>query len=192
MSENDLPLAGIRVADFSWFGAGPIYTQTLANHGAQVVRVESQARIDGLRLSHPMPDDKHTYNVSGYYNNFNASKFSFSVNMKHPKAVDVARRLIAVSDIVAENYTPGTLEKWGLTYESICQIKPDIILVREPMQGADGPHGNFAGFGAVIVPVAGVAYLSGFPHREPVGLGTNYTDYVVNPGHAVVATLAAL
>jgi benzylsuccinate CoA-transferase BbsF subunit len=192
MSNDNLPLAGIRVADFTWFGAGPIYTQSLANHGAQVIRVESQAHIDGLRLAHPMPEGKYTWNVSGYFNNFNASKLSLALNMKHPKALDVALRLIAISDIVAENYTPGTLDRWGLTYEAMLTVKPDIILVREPMQGSGGPHGDFGGFGFVITPLAGLSHLSGFPHREAVGLGTNYTDYVINPGHAAIATLAAL
>jgi len=192
MQANRRPLEGIRVADFSWFGAGPIYTENLANHGAQVIRVESQAHIDGLRLAHPMPEGKYTFNVSGFYNNYNASKLSFTLNMKHPKALDVALRLVAVSDIVAENYTPGTLEKWGLTYQKLQEVKPDIILVREPMQGSDGPHANFAGFGAVISPLAGISHLSGSPKRVPVGLGTNYTDYVINPGHAAIATLAAL
>jgi crotonobetainyl-CoA:carnitine CoA-transferase CaiB-like acyl-CoA transferase len=192
MTADTLPLTGVRVADFTWFGAGPIYTQVLANHGAQVIRVESQAHIDGLRLAHPMPEGKYTWNVSGYYNNFNASKLSFALNMKHPKALAVALRLIAVSDIVAENYTPGTLERWGLTHDAMLAVKPDIILVHEPMQGAGGPHGDFGGFGFVITPLAGLSHLSGFRHREPVGLGTNYTDYVINPGHAVIATLAAL
>ncbi len=192
MSDNDLPLAGIRVTDFTWFGAGPICTEILANHGAQVIRVESQTRIDGLRVAHPMPEEKYSFNVSGYYNNFNASKLSFTLNMKHPKALDVALRLVSISDIVAENYTPGTLEKWGLTYEAMLAVKPDIIFVREPMQGAGGPHGSFAGFGVVIAPLTGLNHLSGFPHREPVGLGTQYTDYVINPGHAAIATLAAL
>ena len=192
MQANRLPLEGIRVADFCWFGAGPIYTESLANHGAQVIRVESQAHIDGLRLAHPMPEGKYTFNVSGYYNNYNASKLSFTLNMKHPKALDVALRLVAISDIVTENYTPGTLEKWGLTYQKLQEIKPDIILVREPMQGSDGPHAKFGGFGAVISPLAGLSHLTGSPERVPVGLGTNYTDYVINPGHTIIATLAAL
>jgi len=192
MQTSRLPLEGIRVADFTWFGAGPIYTQILANHGAQVIRVESQARIDGLRVAHPMPEGRYTLNVSGYYNNFNASKLSFTLNMKHPKTLDVALRLVAVSDIVAENYTPGTLEKLGLTYQRLQEANPNIIMVRAPMQGSDGPHANFSGFGAVISPLAGISHLSGSPQRAPVGLGTNYTDYVINPGHAVIATLAAL
>jgi crotonobetainyl-CoA:carnitine CoA-transferase CaiB-like acyl-CoA transferase len=192
MQANRLPLEGIRVADFTWFGAGPIYTEILANHGAQVVRVESQAHIDGLRAAHPMPEEKYTLNVSGYYNNYNASKLSFTLNMKHPKAPAVALRLVAVSDIVAENYTPGTLEKWGFTYQRLQEVRPGIIMVRAPMQGSDGPHADFSGFGAVISPLAGISHLTGSPRRAPVGLGTNYTDYVINPGHAVIATLAAL
>ena len=192
MQTNRLPLESIRVADFTWFGAGPIYTQILANHGAQVIRVESQARIDGLRVAHPMPEGRYTLNVSGYYNNFNASKLSFTLNMKHPKTLDVALRLVAVSDIVAENYTPGTLEKLGLTYQRLQEVRPGIIMVRAPMQGGDGPHADFSGFGAVISPLAGISHLTGSPQRAPVGLGTNYTDYVINPGHAVIATLAAL
>jgi benzylsuccinate CoA-transferase BbsF subunit len=192
MTKNDQPLAGIRVTDFTWFGAGPIYTEMLASHGAQVVRVESMSRFDGLRAAHPMPEGKYSLNVSGFYNNFNAGKLSLTINMKHPKASEVAHRLIARSDIVAENYTPGTLEKWGLTYDKLCELRPGIIVVREPMQGLEGPHRDYAGFGAVIAPLAGIAHLSGFPHRDPVGLGTNYTDYVVNPGHAFIATLAAL
>jgi len=193
MAEDRLPLKGIRVADFTWFGAGPIFTQILAHYGAQVIRVESQTRLDGLRIAMPMPKDKPpTVNMSGYFNNFNANKLSVTINMGTEKGRELALRLIAKSDIVAENYTPGTLEKWGLGYERILQVKPDIIMVREPMQGLTGPHRDFAGFGAVITPLSGLSYLSGFPHRPPVGLGTNYTDYVVNPGHAVIATLAAL
>ena len=193
MASDDLPLSGVRVADFTWFGAGPIFTQALAHYGAEVIRVESQVRLDGLRFTQPMPKDRPPgINLSGYFNNFNAGKLSITINLNSEKGRELALRLIAVSDIVAENYTPGTFEKWGLSYERILQVKPDIIMVREPMQGASGPHRDFAGFGAVITPLAGISHLSGFPHRPPVGLGTNYTDYVVNPGHALIATLAAL
>ncbi|MBI1886508.1 MAG: CoA transferase [Chloroflexi bacterium] len=191
-TDYNLPLAGIRVADFTWFGAGPIYTEVLANYGAEVIRVESQARLDGLRLMHPMPPERSGINLSGYFNNFNPSKLSLSLNLRTEKGRDVALKLIEVSDVVAENFTPGTFEKWGFTYERMLEVNPDVIFVREPMQGLNGPHRDFAGFGALITPLAGVNHLSGFPERQPLGLGTNYTDYVVNPGHAVIATLAAL
>jgi crotonobetainyl-CoA:carnitine CoA-transferase CaiB-like acyl-CoA transferase len=192
MQANKLPLEGIRVADFSWFAAGPVYTEILANHGAQVIRIESQSRIDGLRVLHPQPEGKYGWNTGGWYNNCNASKLSFTVSMRYPKALEVVLRLIAKSDIVVENYTPGTVEKWGLTYEKMLEVKPDIIFVREPMQGSDGPQADYAGFGAVIAPLAGINYLTGPPDRPPIGLGTQYTDYVINPGHATIATLAAL
>jgi benzylsuccinate CoA-transferase BbsF subunit len=193
MSETaTLPLAGIRVADFSWFGAGPIAGQTLATFGAEVIRVESEAHLDGLRTTQPVPPGKEGPNVSGYYNNFNAQKLSFTLNLGHPKAREVALRLIARSDIFLENYTPRVAEKWGLTYEDVVKVKPDIIYVQMPMQGSTGPHRDFLGFGGIIAPVAGYSYLAGWPDRPPVGLGTNYPDYVINPGHAVVAILAAL
>lgn len=191
-AEGRLPLAGIRVADFSWFGAGPICGQVLANFGAEVIRVESESHPDGLRSTQPVPPGKSGLNVSGYYNNFNASKLSFTLNLGHPKARDLALRLIAKSDVVLENYTPRVMEKWGLTDEAIFAANPQVIVVHMPMQGSTGPHRDFLGFGGVLAPLSGFSYLAGFPHHKPVGLGTNYPDYVVNPGHATVAVLAAL
>src|SRR3712207_4015121 len=103
MAETDTPpLAGIRVADFSWFGAGPIAGLTLATFGAEVIRVESEAHMDGLRMTQPVPPGKEGPNVSGYYNNFNAGKLSFTLNLGHPRARDVALRLIARSDVMLE------------------------------------------------------------------------------------------
>ena len=188
-----LPLAGVRVADFSWFGAGPIAGQILANHGAEVIRVESEAHVDGLRIAAPLkPGVTGSYNVSGYYNNFNANKLSLTLNMGKPQARELALKLIAKCDVVMENYTPRVFEKWGLTYEAMCDVNPAVIFARLPMQGVTGPHRDFLGFGAVLTPLAGISYLSGIPHRPPVGLGTNYPDYVINPGHVAIAILAAL
>jgi benzylsuccinate CoA-transferase BbsF subunit len=192
MSERKLPLTGIRVADFSWYGAGPIGTQTLAWYGAEVIRVESEARVDGLRVTQPAPVGKSGYNVSGYYNNFNSNKLSFTLNMSRPEAREIALRLIARSDIVVENYQAGVFEKWGLSYEEMCKVKPDIIFARMPVAGTTGPHRDFSAFGAVMTPITGISHLSGFPDRPPIGVGTNYPDYVINPGHQVVAVLAAL
>lgn len=192
MTQGQLPLEGIRVADFSWYGAGPICAAVLAHHGAQVIKVESETRPDGLRTAQPIAEGKTGYNVSGYFNNFNANKLSVTLNLKDPKAREVALRLVAVSDIAIENYTPATFDGWNFTYETFRQAKPDIIYLRAPMQGLWGPHRDFAGFGAIMTPFAGMSFLSGFPHRPPIGLGTNYTDYVINPGQEVVAIMAAL
>ena len=187
-----LPLNGIRVADLSWFGAGPIAGAVFANLGAEVIRVESASHLDGLRMAQPVPNGLTSPNVSGYYNNFNAGKLSFTLNMKHPQARAVALDLLAHCDVMIENYTPRVMERWGLTYADVAAVNPGIIYANMPMQGIWGPHRDFLGFGAVLAPLTGFTYLTGWPDRTPVGLGTNYPDYVVNPGHCVIAVLAAL
>lgn len=187
-----LPLTGIRVADFSWFGAGPIAGLAFANLGAEVIRVESESHLDGLRKAQPVPPGMEGPNVSGYYNNFNAGKKSFTLNFSHPGARAVALDLIATCDVLIENYTPRVMEKWGLTYADAVQVNPQIIYANMPMQGSWGPHRDFLGFGGVLTPVTGFTYLAGWPDRTPIGLGTNYPDYCINPGHCVIAVLAAL
>jgi crotonobetainyl-CoA:carnitine CoA-transferase CaiB-like acyl-CoA transferase len=191
------PLEGIRVADFSWYGAGPIAANTLATFGAEVVRIESEIRIDGLRLGHPfaMNEDgtfKTGYNVSGYFNNFNAGKLSMQLNVNSAKGQAVAYRLVEKSDIFLTNVTPRVVDKWNVGYDRLKAINPRIIAAYAPMQGMEGPHRDFLGFGAVLTPVTGLSEMSGLPTRRPIGIGTNYPDYVVNPGHTVTAILAAL
>lgn len=192
-----LPLEGLRVADFSWFGAGPIAAETLATFGAEVVRVESETHVDSLRVVHPFamnPDGtfKSGYNVSGYFNNFNAGKLSVTLNMNTEKGREIGHRIIAQSDIFLTNFTPRVVGKWKLGYETLRELRPDIIAAYAPMQGLEGPHRDYLGFGAVLTPVTGISYMSGHPYRGPIGVGTNYPDYVINPGHTVTAILAAL
>ena len=186
------PLSGIKVADFSWFGAGPICAENLATFGATVVRVESEAHIDGLRGVAPFPPGKTGYNVSGYFNNYNAGKLDLTLNLGTARGKQLAEKLIAWADIFITNFTPRIIERWGLLYDELVKLHPDIIAVYQPMQGYDGPHKDFMGFGAVLSPITGYNELCGFPNRPPMGLGTNYPDYVINPGHTLVAILAAL
>ncbi len=191
------PLDGIRVADFSWFGAGPIATQTLCTFGAEVIRVESETKIDSLRVVHPfaLNEDgsfKTGYNVSGYFNNFNAGKLGIQLNLNTEKGQEIGYRIIEKSDIFLSNFTPRVIEKWNLKYEQIRNVNPKIIAAYQPMQGLEGPHRDYLGFGAVLTPVTGISYMSGFPDRPPIGVGTNYPDYVINPGHTITAVLAAL
>ena len=191
------PLEGLRVGDFSWFGAGPIAGNTLAQFGAEVIRVESEAKLDGLRRGHPFamnPDGtfKEGYNVSGYFNNYNCGKLSLQLNLNVEKGQEIAYRLIEKCDIFLTNFTPRVVEKWNLTYKQLSRVNPRLIAAYAPMQGMEGPHRDFLGFGAVLTPVTGLSEMSGFPNRPPFGIGTNYPDYVVNPGHTVTAMLAAL
>jgi benzylsuccinate CoA-transferase BbsF subunit len=187
-----LPLEGVKVADFSWFGAGPICGEHLATYGATVIRIESETKIDALRTVAPFATGKTGYNVSGYFNNFNASKLGILLNLNTDEGKKIAHRIIEWADVFLTNITPRVIERWGLTYEEISKVNPQIIGAYQPMQGYDGPHKDFLGFGAVLTPITGYNHLSGFPDRPPFGLGTNYPDYVINPGHTLIGILAAL
>ena len=149
----------------------------------------------GLRSrSRRTPDgtNKTGYNVGGYFNNFNAGKLSMQLNLSTEKGKEFAQRLIEKSDIFVTNFTPRIIERWRLSYDIISKTNPRIIASYAPMQGLSGPHKDFLGFGAVLTPVTGISELSGFPDRRPIGVGTNYPDYVINPGHTITAVLAAL
>lgn len=187
-------LENLRVLDFGAVGVGPICAMILGHFGAQVIKIESQVRPDPLRSAAPIkPGREQTeLNASGYFNNFNSNKLSLTLDMSNEAARAVALDLVAVSDVVVENFKPGVLEKWGLGYDRLLEVNPNIIMTRLPMAGSTGPHRSFGGYGRVITPVAGLHYLSGFPDRPPVGIGTNYADFVVNPGHGAVGALAAL
>jgi benzylsuccinate CoA-transferase BbsF subunit len=185
-------LAGLRVLDFCWIGAGALVTQTLALHGAEVIKIESRARPDNLRVAPPVRPGTSGLDASGYFASRNASKKSFALNMNHPAAVSVARRLARASSVVTSNFRPGVMERWGLSYQELSAGQPDLIYLTMPMQGATGPHSRYAGFGSTIAALSGLVAPSGLPGRVPVGTGTHYPDHVPNPGHALVALLAAL
>ncbi|MBI5283711.1 MAG: CoA transferase [Chloroflexi bacterium] len=186
------PLSGLKVADFSWFGAGPICGENLASFGATVVRVESESHPDGLRGVAPFAAGKTGYNVSGYFNNYNAGKLDLTLNLNTDLGRNILLKLVAWCDIFLTNHTPRVIERWNISYDELKKVNPQLIGVYQPMQGFEGPHRYFMGFGAVLGPITGYSYLSGFPHRPPMGLGTNYPDYVINPGHTLVGILAAL
>lgn len=187
-----LPLEGVRMADFTWIGAGSYTTKLLADFGAEVIKVESSTRLDSLRSTAPFKDGVPGVNRSGYFADRNTSKRSMTLNLKHPKAPELARALIARSDIVANNFTPGTMERFGLGYRDVIAFKPDIIYISMSMQGAAGPDAGYVGFGLTIGALTGMHFLSGPPDRAPAGTGTNYPDHVPNPAHGAFALLAAL
>ena len=189
---SKLPLAGIRVTDFTWIGAGSYTTKLLADFGAEVIKIESSTRMDSLRSTAPFKDRIPGINRSGYFADRNTSKRSIRLNLKHPEAPAIARDLIATSDVVANNFTPGTLEKFGLGYGDVAKFKPDIIYVAMSMQGGAGPDAKYVGFGLTIAALTGLQYLSGQPDRPPAGTGTNYPDHVPNPCHGAFAVLSAI
>ncbi|HTE14350.1 MAG TPA: CoA transferase [Burkholderiales bacterium] len=187
-----LPLEGIRVVDFCWIGAGSFTTKIFADMGADVIKIESSTRLDSLRRAAPYKDGKPGINRSGYFADRNTSKRGVTVNMKHPRALDLIKKLIIRSDIIANNFTPGVMERFGIGYAEVRAIKPDIIYLSMSMQGSEGPERDYRGTGGSIGALTGLQYLSGLPGRVPAGTGTNYPDHIPNPCHAAFALLAAL
>ncbi len=187
-----LPLAGLRVADFCWIGAGSYTTKIFGDLGADVIKIETSTRLDSLRLAGPYKDGKPGVNRSGYFADRNTSKRGITIDMKHPKALGVIRKLIAQSDIVANNFAAGVMEKFGLGYEDCKKLRADVIYIGMSMQGSRGPQRDFRGTGSSIAALTGIQELSGLPGRVPAGTGTNYPDHLPNPCHAAFALLAAL
>lgn len=192
MNRKRLPFEGIRVLDFTWVTAGPKVTAVLGNMGAQVIKVESLRRLDLSRGRPPFPEGKSGINVSISWVLRNVGKLSITLNMSKPKAVDIAKKLISISDIVIDNMTGEVMERWGLGYENLVKIKPDIIMVRMPVMGSIGPYRDYGAYGMGVEAISGIKMISGYPDQMPVGTGEAYPDVGPNPRHALVALLAAL
>lgn len=184
-------LEGVKVADFSWVGVGPLSVKYLADHGATVVHIESTTHPETLRLAPPFRDNIPGINRSGFFANYNTSKYGVSLNLAHPKGREIARRLIMWADIVAESYTPGVMARWGLDYESVRRFKPEVIYLSTCQMGQTGPHAGHPGYGTALSALAGFYHITGWPDREPAGPYGAYTDFL-NFRLGGIAILAAL
>jgi len=186
-------LEGIVVCDFSWVGAGPITTNVLGQCGAEVIKIESMKRPDILRKDGPFKDGiAEGFERSGYFANRNPNKRCISLNMKHPKARDIAVGLIKRSDIIINNFRVGQMEKWKLGWEDVSEINPRIIYVTMSLQGTSGPHKSYMGFGVNLNALCGLTARASFSGERPFGTGTNYTDHVMVPCHTLFGIMAAL
>lgn len=185
------PFAGLRVADFAWVGVGPTVSKYLADHGAEVIRIESSTYPESLRRVGPFVDNIPGIDRSGYYANFNSSKLGASVNLKHPRGPELARRLALACDVVTESFTPGTMARFGLDYATLSAERPDLVMISMPLYGQTGPWSHYSGFGHVLQGAAGFNHLTGWPDGPPIGTGTAYTDFLV-PHIAAVGLIAAL
>lgn len=182
---------GIKVADFSWSVAGPIVTKCLADHGAFVVRVESATHLDAIRTTRPYKDNIPGTNRAGFYAAYNNNKYGITLNLNHPKGLNVAKRIVAWADIVAESFLPGTMERWGLGYEKLRKVNPSVIMFSTTNQGQNGPHAHHRGFGYHLTSLAGFVHLTGWSDRGPSMISVAYTD-IVSHYFAVAAVVAAL
>ena len=182
---------GIKVADFTWVGVGPITVKNLADHGATVVHIESHTHLDTLRMTPPFKDGVAGVNNSAFMADYNTSKYGVSLDVNKPKGVEIARKLILWADVVAESFSPRAMAKWGLDYETIRKLKPDIIYYSASQQGHGGPHSGFIGFGMMMASLSGYAHLTGWPDRDPATPYGAYTDFI-SPFFGSAALVAAL
>jgi crotonobetainyl-CoA:carnitine CoA-transferase CaiB-like acyl-CoA transferase len=186
-----LPLDDVKVLDFMWALAGPGTTRTLADYGATVVRVESSNRIDGARTVGPFHENKAANDGSGLFGTYNAGKLGLALDLNKPHARDVVLDLVRWADVVCESFSPKAMRAWGLDYESLRQVKPEIIMLSSCLMGQTGPTSKFVGFGNMAAAVSGFYNLCGWADRPPSGPFAAYTDYIA-PRFGAVSVLAAL
>jgi benzylsuccinate CoA-transferase BbsF subunit len=190
--KRDGIFSGLKILAFCWAVVGPLTMKFFADHGATVIRVETSKRPCTMRSSAPYKDNKPGLNRGGYFNYFNSNIYSLSLNMQHPEGLKIAKKLVAATDVFMENYTPGVIEKWGLSYEELKKIKPDVIMLRQSGYGSQGPYKNLPAFGMVLTPIAGLPNFIGWPGKEPLPVGVSaYTD-CISPRYAVTSLIAAL
>src|ERR1700730_16620708 len=146
---SDLPLSDLKVVDLSWVVAGPVIGRALADYGARVVRVESGTRVETARVVGPFHGGKTGVENSALYGNVNAGKLGLALDLSVESAREVVRDLVRWADVLIEAFTPGVMTRWGLDYEALRQIKPDLIMLSTSLMGGTGPYSSFAGYGNV-------------------------------------------
>ncbi len=186
-----LPLAGIKVADFSWIGVGPITAKALADHGAEVVHVETLNPADRLRLVGPFKDNVAGINRCQFFASFNTSKLSLGLDLKKPEGLEVAKRLIQWADVCLDSFTAGTMADLGLGYDVVRALNPSIIMASTCLMGQTGPAARLGGYGYHAAAVSGFFEVTGWDDRPPGGPFNAYTDTIA-PRFLATTLLAAL
>jgi benzylsuccinate CoA-transferase BbsF subunit len=186
------PFEGLNVLDFTWAGVGPLTANYLAFYGATVIKLEFQKRPDVMRTLAPFKDGKPGLERSYHFSYVQMGKrYSITLNLDHPKGIELAKKLISWADVVVESWATGALEKMGLDYDHVKEIKPDIIMLRTCMHGHTGPLAKVHGHGFVLTGLSGLDGLTGWPDRSPAGLYGPFTDHVA-PLFGAISLIAAL
>jgi len=186
------PLAGVKVLDFTAFWAGPAATAWLAAMGADVIKVEAVQRPDGIRFSatvRPNQEPKF-YEMSALFHASNLGKRGITLDLGQPEGLELARRLVARSDVVVENFTPRVLEGFGLDYDAVRAVRPDAVMMRMPAFGLSGPWRDRPGFAQTMEQITGMAWVTGYEGGPPIIPG-GPVDPMVG-AHAALAIVAAL
>ena len=184
-------LEGIRVVEFGWAAAGPLVGKYLANHGAEVIHIESATALDPFRSTYPPFKGVPAPDTAAMFAFYNEGKKGATLNLRNTKAAQLALRLVAKADVLVESFPAGTLARRGLTIEAVRKARPDLIVLSSCNQGQTGPHAQHPGYGSQLTALAGFNELLGELGRTPVILYGPYIDYIA-VGYGVIAILAAL
>ncbi len=188
-SKNGNPFDNVKVLDVTWVIAGPASARYLADHGADVIKVESELRPDGVRRLGPIVEEETGWNGSHFYGEFNAGKRCIQLNLKEPGAVEILRDLIHWADVMIENWAPGATERAGIHYQANREINPDLIMLSTSLMGQTGPTRQVAGYGYHAGAMAGFYEVTGWGGQAPSGPWLAYTDCIAP--HFVAALIAA-
>jgi crotonobetainyl-CoA:carnitine CoA-transferase CaiB-like acyl-CoA transferase len=180
------PLQGMRIADFTVHAAGPLCSHLLSMLGAECIKIETKKRLDNFRKPHPV----YGRMEAAPFSQVAANKLSIQLNLKEPRGVELAKRLVAVSDIMCESFRPGVMDRLGLGYEALKAVKNDIVMVSVSACGQTGPERNYSGYAPLFGATGGLGTLSGYQDGPPVEL-RHVMDHATGL-NAAAATLAAL
>ncbi|QFR33588.1 CaiB/BaiF CoA-transferase family protein [Ancylobacter sp. TS-1] len=180
------PLSGVRVVELGNLIAAPFATRLMADFGAEVVKIEAPGEGDPLRKWRKL----HKSTSLWWYLQ-SRNKKSVAVDLRRPEGQEIVRRLARDADVLVENFRPGTLERWGLGWEALREVNPNLVMVRISGFGQDGPYRERPGFGAVGEAMGGMRFTTGDPDRPPARTGISLGDSLAAL-HAVMGALMAL
>lgn len=185
-------LTGLKVLELGTLIAGPFAARIFGEFGADVIKVETPHGPDGTGGGDPIRSWRHLHEGNSLWWTVQArNKRSIALNLKDPRAREIARQLALDADVVVENYRPGVLEKWGLGYEQLRAVNPALIMVRLSGYGQTGPMKDQPGFGAIGESMGGLRYVSGHPDRPPLRVGISIGDSIAAL-HGVIGAMMAL
>jgi crotonobetainyl-CoA:carnitine CoA-transferase CaiB-like acyl-CoA transferase len=183
---------GTNILELGSGAAGPIASRYFVEQGATVLRIESVSRPDFLRVYALGPDNPHGLEGSDLFDALNVGKRDVTLNLKHPAAQDLVKRLVVEwADGVAENFAPRAMKGFGLDYESLVEIKPDLVMISACLNGQTGPYKDYPGFGSQGAALSGFTFLTGWPDLEPTGPFGTITDSLA-PRYVATALAAGL
>ena len=185
-------LTGIRVCDFGWVLAGAIPGQLLADMGAEVIKIESKSKLEFYRRGHRRTfEDEPSFEQNPWFHNINRGKLSITVDLTTPKGSSLLKELVKTSDVVIENFSARVLERFGLDYPDLVEVKPDIIMLSITGAGRNGPLKDMRCYATSAATLSGLDSLIGYPGEDVLGIKMNYADLCAAL-QGLFAVLAAL